>query len=91
MEGNNHIPCAALYGLLKSIEAREEPKRVAAEGPQDREHAEFLRKVRYEIVNEARERLARWGTQSNDGVHTPSRRCKKYAAHPICRVGGRAA
>jgi hypothetical protein len=47
----------ALYGLLESIEACKEPAR-AAEEAQDRELADFLRKVQDEIEGEARKLLA---------------------------------
>jgi hypothetical protein len=57
-------PRVALYRLLESIEACEEPAR-AAEEAQDRELADFLRKVQDEIEGEARkllaQRLARGG------------------------------
>ena len=55
---------AALYGLLESIEACKGPAREAEEA-QDRELADFLRKVQDEIEGEARkllaQRLARGG------------------------------
>ena len=47
----------ALYGRLESIEACKEPAR-AAEEAQDRELADFLRKVQDEIEGEARKLLA---------------------------------
>ncbi len=48
MSGTNRDPRDALYGLLESIEACKEPAR-AAEEAQDRELADFLRKVQDEI------------------------------------------
>ncbi|MDQ4004219.1 MAG: hypothetical protein M3259_10345 [Actinomycetota bacterium] len=48
MSGTNRDPRDTLYGLLESIEACKEPAR-AAEEAQDRELADFLRKVQDEI------------------------------------------
>jgi hypothetical protein len=59
MSDANRDPRVALYGLLESIEACKEPAR-AAEEAQDRELADFLRKVQAaEIEGEARKLLAR--------------------------------
>jgi hypothetical protein len=57
MAETDRNPRVALYRLLESIEACEEPAK-AAEEAQDQELAQFLRRVQNEIEGDARRLLA---------------------------------